>query len=217
MNNSAKALIGIGGVILIASIILFSWGGYTVDSGTGSPDSEDWSGYLIWEGKTPDTYTGEFTFTSAYNVWVEEDSEVYIYVYGEGDGYWDPCENWDECGLYDVDGKIPGYEYIGQIWIEDSGTYTVDFSSSDDSEVAIMIREDKSLGGFMGLVGGCGICCFGLVFLIAGLIMASSEKKSNVEMSAIVPVGTKDVVVVHDSPPQSDGEWWEESDIGKKS
>ena len=201
--------------MLVIGILAFAIGGAVISD--VSPDSEDWSGTLKWEGTTPTSYTGEFDWTHIYNVWVEEGSSVQVEVIGGDDeNRFFSCEELGDCGIFDEDGAIPGFEYIGEVSFMDSGTWQVEFSG--DNNVDVMIRDDDSFGGFLGIFGGGGVCCFGILFLLIGGILAATMKdKPKVEMSPIVPVGTEDVVVVHDSPPQSDGEWWEESDIGKKS
>ena len=201
--------------MLVIGILAFAIGGAVISN--VSPDSEDWSGTLKWEGTTPTTYTGEFDWTHIYNVWVEEGSSVQVEVIGGDDeNRFFSCEELEDCSIFDEDGAIPGFEYIGEVSFIDSGTWQVEFSG--DNNVDVMIRDDDSFGGFLGIFGGGGVCCFGILFLLIGGILAATMKdKPKVEMSPIVPVGTEDVVVVHDSPPQSDGEWWEESDIGKKS
>ena len=215
MRTAPKVMLGLGGVMLVIGILAFAIGGAVISD--DSPDSEDWSGTLKWEGTTPTTYTGEFDWTHIYNVWVEEGSSVQVEVIGgDHENRFFSCEELEDCGIFDEDGAIPGFEYIGEVSFMDSGTWQVEFSG--DNNVDVMIRDDDSFGGFLGLFGGGGFCCFGILFLLIGGILAATMKdKPKVEMSPIVPVGTEDVVVVHDSPPQSDGEWWEESDIGKKS
>ena len=215
MRTAPKVMLGLGGVMLVIGIFAFAIGGAVISD--VSPDSEDWSGTLKWEGTTPTTYTGEFGWTHIYNVWVEEGSSVQVEVIGgDHENRFFSCEELEDCGIFDEDGAIPGFEYIGEVSFMDSGTWQVEFSG--DNNVDVMIRDDDSFGGFLGIFGGSGVCCFGILFLLIGGILAATMKdKPKVEMSPIVPVGTEDVVVVHDSPPQSDGEWWEESDIGKKS
>ena len=215
MRTAPKVMLGLGGVMLVIGILAFAIGGAVISD--VSPDSEDWSGTLKWEGTTPTTYTGEFDWTHIYNVWVEEGSSVQVEVIGGDDeNRFFSCQELEDCGIFDEDGAIPGFEYIGEVSFTDSGTWQVEFSG--DNNVDVMIRDDDSFGGFLGLFGGGGFCCFGILFLLIGGILAATMKdKPKVEMSPIVPVGTEDVVVVHDSPPQSDGEWWEKSDIGKKS
>ena len=215
MRTAPKVMLGLGGVMLVIGILAFAIGGAVISN--VSPDSEDWSGTLKWEGTTPTTYTGEFDWTHIYNVWVEEGSSVQVEVIGGDDeNRFFSCEELEDCWVFDEDGAIPGFEYIGEVSFMDSGTWQVEFSG--DNNVDVMIRDDDSFGGFLGILGGGGVCCFGILFLLIGGILAATMKdKPKVEMSPIVPVGTEDVVVVHDSPSQSDGEWWEESDIGKKS
>ena len=215
MRTAPKVMLGLGGVMLVIGILAFAIGGAVISE--VSPDSEDWSGTLKWEGTTPTTYTGEFDWFHVYNVWVEEGSSVQVEVIGGDDeNRFFSCEELDDCSIFDEDGAIPGFEYIGEVSFEDSGTWQVEFSG--ENNVDVMIRDDDSFGGFLGILGGGGACCFGILFLLIGGILAATMKdKPKVEMSPIVPVETEDVVVVHDSSPQSDGEWWEESDIGKKS
>lgn len=215
MRTAPKVMLGLGGVMLVIGILAFAIGGAVISD--VSPDSEDWSGTLKWEGTTPTTYTGEFDWTHIYNVWVEEGSSVQVEVIdGDDENRFKSCEELEDCWIFDEDGAIPGFEYIGEVSFMDSGTWQVEFSG--DNNVDVMIRDDDSFGGFLGIFGGGGVCCFGILFLLIGGILAATMKdKPKVEMSPIVPVGTEDVVVVHDSPSQSDGEWWEESDIGKKS
>ena len=215
MRTAPKVMLGLGGVMLVIGIFAFAIGGAVISD--VSPDSEDWSGTLKWEGTTPTTYTGEFDWTHIYNVWVEEGSSVQVEVIGgDHENRFFSCEELEDFWIFDEDGAIPGFEYIGEVSFTDSGTWQVEFSG--DNNVDVMIRDDDSFGGFLGILGGGGVCCFGILFLLIGGILAATMKdKPKVEMSPIVPVGTEDVVVVHDSPPQSDGEWWEESDIGKKS
>lgn len=66
---------------------------------------------------------------------------------------------------------------------------------------------------------------------IGGIMAATMKDKPKVEMSPIVPVGTEDVVVVHDSPaaesaesaaadddsPPRDGEWWDGAESGENA
>ena len=215
MRTAPKVMLGLGGVMLVIGILAFAIGGAVISD--VSPDSEDWSGTLKWEGTTPTTYTGEFDWTHIYNVWVEEGSSVQVEVIdGDNENRFFSCEELDDCSIFDGDGAIPGFEYIGEVSFVDSGTWQVEFSG--ENNVDVMIRDDDSFGGFLGILGGGGVCCFGILFLLIGGILAATMKdKPKVGISPIVPVETEDVVVVHDSSSQSDGEWWEESDIEKKS
>jgi len=105
--------------------------------------------------------------------------------------------------------------------------------------VDVMIRDDDSFGGFLGILGGGGVCCFGILFLLIGGILAATMKdKPKAGLSPVSPVGSDGVVLVHgtpgaqsaessapsaesptadasagDGPPAaSDGEWWENSE-----
>ena len=186
MRTAPKVMLGLGGVMLVIGILAFAIGGAVFSD--VSPDSEDWSGTLKWEGTTPTTYTGEFDWTHIYNVWVEEGSSVQVEVIGGDDeNRFFSCEELEDCWIFDEDGAIPGFEYIGEVSFMDSGTWQVEFSG--DNNVDVMIRDDDSFGGFLGIFGGGGVCCFGILFLLIGGILAATMKdKPKVEMSPIVPV-----------------------------
>ena len=236
MRTAPKVMLGLGGVMLVIGILAFAIGGAVISD--VSPDSEDWSGTLKWEGTTPTTYTGEFDWTHIYNVWVEEGSSVQVEVIdGDDENRFKSCEELEDCWIFDEDGAIPGFEYIGEVSFMDSGTWQVEFSG--DNNVDVMIRDDDSFGGFLGILGGGGVCCFGILFLlIGGILAATMRDKPKAELSPVSPVGSDGVVVVHgtpaaqsaessapsaESPPAdasagdgppvaSDGEWWENSE-----
>ena len=227
MHTAAKVTLGFSGVLIVIGVISALVGGVSLGEtiGNSSPDNEDWSGELMWEGTTPTSYTGEFDWTHIYNVWVEDGGSVQVEVIGgDSENLFISCEELDDCSIFDEEGAIPGYEYIGEISVMDSGTWQVEFTVEDGDTVDVMIRDDPSFGGFLGILGGGVACCFGILFLIVGGIMAATMKdKSKVNMSPIVPVGTGDVVIVPDKPamgseapfsaddesePESDLEWW---------
>ena len=236
MHTAAKVMLGIGGVLTVIGIIVTLIGGFSLGEtfGNASEDSDDWSGELKWEGTTPMTYTGEFDWTHIYNVWVEEGSSVQVEIIdGDYENRFISCEELDDCWIFDEEGAISGYEYIGEISVMDSGTWQVEFTDENGGNVDVMIRDDGSFGGLLGFLGGSAACCLGIILLIIGGIMAATMKgKTKVQISPIVTVGTEDVVVVYespvtesvesgsaddDSPPESDNEWWNESDNGTNS
>ena len=173
--------------MLVIGILAFAIGGAVISD--VSPDSEDWSGTLKWEGTTPTTYTGEFDWTHIYNVWVEEGSSVQVEVIdGDDENRFKSCEELEDCWIFDEDGAIPGFEYIGEVSFVDSGTWQVEFSG--DNNVDVMIRDDDSFGGFLGILGGGGVCCFGIFFLlIGGILAATMRDKPKAELSPVSPVG----------------------------
>ena len=197
-------MLGLGGVLLVIGILAFAIGGAIVSE--VSPESEDWSGTLKWEGTTPTTYEGEFDWTHTYNVWVEEGSNVQVEVlFGSSDDRFISCEELDDCWIFDYDGAIPGFEYIGEIWIMNSGTYTVEFSG--DNNVDVMIRDDESFGGFLGMMGGGGVCCFGILFLIIGGILATTMKDKP-KLQTRIQIDNE-MVVVQD---ESNEKWYDQDE-----
>ncbi len=223
MRTAPKVVLGIGGVLLVIGIAVTMLGGASIDN--ANPDSEDWSGTLMWEGTTPTTYEGNFDWTHTYNVWVEEGESVQVEVL-DGDEYnrFISCEELEDCWVFDEDGAIAGYDYIGEIWIEDSGKFEVTFTAEHGGSVDVMIRDDSFFGGFLGMMGGFGACCFGILFLILGGILAVTMKdEPKVQMSTITPIDSDGSVVIQnpvaaesvestsadDNSPPNDGDWWE--------
>ena len=204
MRTAPKVMLGLGGVLLVIGILAFAIGGAIVSE--VSPESEDWSGTLKWEGTTPTTYEGEFDWTHTYNVWAEEGSNVQVEVlFGSSDDRFISCEELDACWIFDYDGAIPGFEYIGEIWIMNSGTYTVEFSG--DNNVDVMIRDDESFGGFLGMMGGGGVCCFGILFLIIGGILATTMKDKP-KLQTRIQIDNE-MVVVQD---ESNEKWYDQDE-----
>ena len=63
----------------------------------------------MFEGNTSTTFEGEFKWTAAYNIFVQDGANVTIEVFNSDvDNIFESCEVDDECDLYDVDGHING-------------------------------------------------------------------------------------------------------------
>ena len=181
MHKLADTIKGVGAILLLLGVVAF-WMGIQIDDGI-PPDEEDWSGTLMWEGITPATFEGEFSGFSTYYVWVkksgiyDEEFDVSVEVLNDTAMYFESCEEWGECRA------IPGYEYIGEIYLEDmfdAGTYEVQFTDENGGEAAVMIREDSDGGGFFVLMGGLFGCFVGILLLVVGgfLSFITKENKS---------------------------------------
>ncbi len=181
MHKLADTIKGVGAILLLLGAVAF-WMGIQIDDGI-PPDDEDWSGTLMWEGTTPATFEGEFSGFSTYYVWVkksgiyDEEFDVSVEVLNDTAMYFESCEEWGECRA------IPGYEYIGEIYLEDmfdAGTYEVQFTDENGGEAAVMIREDSDGGGFFVLMGGLFGCFVGILLLVVGgfLSFITKENKS---------------------------------------
>ena len=181
MHKLADTIKGVGAILLLLGVVAF-WMGIQIDDGI-PPDDEDWSGTLMWEGITPATFEGEFSGFSTYYVWVkksgiyDEEFDVSVEVLNDTAMYFESCEEWGECRA------IPGYEYIGEIYLEDmfdAGTYEVQFTDENGGEAAVMIREDSDGGGFFVLMGGLFGCFVGILLLVVGgfLSFITKENKS---------------------------------------
>ena len=217
MHKLADTIKGVGAILLLLGVVAF-WMGIQIDDGI-PPDDEDWSGTLMWEGITPATFEGEFSGFSTYYVWVkksgiyDEEFDVSVEVLNDTAMYFESCEEWGECRA------IPGYEYIGEIYLEDmfdAGTYEVQFTDENGGEAAVMIREDSDDGGFFVEMGGLFGCFVGILLLVVGgfLSFITKENKS----TYIEPIISESI----DRPPINseedqekgvetpDKEWWKD-------
>jgi|TARA_B110001454_G_scaffold160690_1_gene150114 hypothetical protein len=195
MHKVPKLTLGLGGILFIIGWVIF----LTMDADSPAPSSEDWSGTLMFEDSTPTTFEGEFKWSETYNVFVQDGSNVTIEVLNSDidDIFW-PCELDDECDMFDVDGHIDGYHYIGDLDFEEEGTgiynpftksgiYEISFTEENGETVNVMIREDTSFAGFLVFVGGMISCFSGIIVLIIGGILAMLIKeKPKVELSSTV-------------------------------
>jgi len=189
MHKLANTLKGVGAIFLLLGVVAF-WMVIGISDGT-PPDDEDWSGTLMWEGTTPATFEGEFSGYSTYDVWVkksgiyDEESDVSVEVLDDTAMYFVSCEEWDECR------SIPGYKYIGEIYLEDmfdAGTYEVQFTDENGGHPAVMIREDSDGGEFFVLMGGLFGCSVGILLLVIGVFLSfiTSVKKKSTYIEPII-------------------------------
>ena len=216
MHKLADTLKGVGAILLLLGVVAF-WVGTQIDDGIPH-DDEDWSGTLMWEGTTPATFEGEFSGFSTYNVWVkksgiyDEESDVSVEVLNDTAMYFVSCEEWDECR------SIPGYKYIGDIFLEDmwdAGTYEVQFTDENGGEAAVMIRENGEGGDFI-FTGGLFGCSIGILLLAIGGILSFFTKEN--KSAYIEPIISESI----DRPPINkeedqergvetpDKEWWKD-------
>ena len=216
MHKLADTIKGVGAILLLLGVVAF-WMGIQIDDGI-PPDDEDWSGTLMWEGTTPATFEGEFSGFSTYNVWVkksgiyDEESDVSVEVLNDTAMYFVSCEEWDECR------SIPGYKYIGDIYLEDmwdAGTYEVQFTDENGGEAAVMIRENGEGGDFI-FTGGLFGCSIGILLLAIGGILSFFTKEN--KSAYIEPIISESI----DRPPINseedqergvetpDKEWWKD-------
>ena len=119
---------------------------------------------------------------------MQEGANITVEILNGNDrNYFEPCENDDDCDMYDIEGNISGYEYIGEILIDDKGEYDIIFTEENGEAVEVMIREDQGFQSFLMIAGGSVGCFVGLLLLFIGGIMAMMMKESiDVELSSQV-------------------------------
>ena len=195
MHIATKITLGIGSLVTIVSIFGLVIGGSMLDS--MDSNDESWAGELMMEEKAPLDYEDNFEWTAIYNVFVEEGYDVNVEVLNGGDNaYFESCDIWGDCDFYDFDGKQEGFQYIGEIIVDKSGTYKISFIVNGDNEESptVMIREE-SITGFFGILGGSFGCCCGIVILIIGLILALTLKdKKVVNPNKVMIVGREESI-----------------------
>ena len=223
MHKVADTITAIGAILLLLGAVAV-WMGASIDDGI-TPDSEDWSGTLMWEGTTPATFEGEFGASSTYNVWAKKRFDVSVEVLNHSkDGYellkFVSCKEWDECGEYDEDGAIPGYEYIGEIYLEDmwdAGTYEVQFTDENGGEAAVMIREDSDPEIFV-LMGGFFGCFVGILLLVVGgLLSFFTKENKSTYIEPIIPPPPPPPINSEEDQEKAvetpDKPWWQDDKI----
>jgi hypothetical protein len=198
MHVMTKVTLGIGGVLLLISVAAIVIGGVSVDNAL-SEDSMNPPGDEYWTGNTPTTFSGELKWDSYYYVFVEEGRSVSVEVI-DGDEYsrFMPCEEDNSCDFF----YEPGYTYVGDIYVEYSGTWEVKFSGDVVGDSDVMIREDPiPIGGLLGMGGGCCGLCGALLLLIIGGIMAFTLKdKPKVQTTIQID---NEMVVIQEIPDES--------------
>ena len=171
MHVMTKVTLGLGTVLFVISSIAFVIGGAELDSALEevTPNSV---GYEDWTGDTSTEFNGELKWSSVYFVFVEEGYEVDVEV--SGSGYFESCEEYGDCDDFDV---FPGYDYIGDLEVDVSGDYEVDFSETEGRIIDVKITEEEiPVSGLLGAFGGCCGICGALFLLIVGGVMALTLK-----------------------------------------
>ena len=198
MHIMTKVTLSLGVVLFVISGIAFVIGGAEIDSAFGGKNESVVGDEEFWTGDTSTDFNGELKWEALYYVFVEEGYEVDVDV--SGSGYFTSCEEWDDCDLYDV---IPGYDYIGDIGVDVSGSYEVDFSETQGRNVDVKItEEDIPVGGILGLgVGCCGICGALLLLIIGGVLALTLKDQPKVQTSIQFD---NDLVVVNENPEDSE-------------
>ena len=197
MHVMTKVTLGLGTVLFVISSIAFVIGGAELDSALEevTPNSV---GYEYWTGDTSTEFNGELKWSSVYFVFVEEGYEVDVEV--SGSGYFESCEVWGDCELYDV---FPGYDYIGDIGVDTSGEYEVEFSETQGRIVDVKITEEEvPVSGLLGAFGGCCGICGALFLLIVGGVMALTLKDQPKVQTSIQ--FDNELVVVNENPEGSE-------------
>tara|TARA_B100002052_G_scaffold179772_1_gene163640 strand:- start:53 stop:661 length:609 start_codon:yes stop_codon:yes gene_type:complete len=192
-----KLTLGLGSVLFLISVIALVMGGAEIDSAFGDLDENTVGDEEFWTGDTSTDFNGELKWDATYYVFVEEGYEVDVDVYGSGQ--FTSCEYWDDCDLYDV---IPGYDYIGDIFVDTSGTTQVDFSETQGRNVDVKITEEEvPIEGILGFgVGCCGICGALLLLIIGGVLALTLKDQPKVQTSIQFDNGA---VVVNENPEDS--------------
>tara|TARA_B100000214_G_scaffold7885_1_gene5736 strand:- start:188 stop:793 length:606 start_codon:yes stop_codon:yes gene_type:complete len=192
-----KVTLGLGTVLFVISSIAFVIGGAELDSALEevTPNSV---GYEYWTGDTSTEFNGELKWSSVYFVFVEEGYEVDVDV--SGSGYFESCEEYGDCDDFDV---FPGYDYIGDLEVDVSGDYEVDFSETEGRIIDVKITEEEiPVGGLLGAFGGCCGICGALFLLIVGGVMALNLKDQPKVQTSIQ--FDNDLVVVNENSEDSE-------------
>ena len=194
-----KVTLSIGGVLLLISTAALVIGGASVNDALMESEERAGSGEEFWIGKSHSTFSGQLHWNSYYYVFVEEDRSVSVeLVDGDELSRFYPCEESYSCDYY----HSQGYDYIGEISVESSGNWEIEFSGDVVGSSDVMIREEKiPIDGLLGIGGGCCGLCGALLLLIIGGIMAFTLKdKPKVQTTIQID---NEMVVVKENPDES--------------
>lgn len=205
MHIMTKVTLGLGSVLFLISVIAIVMGGAELDSAFGDLEESSVGNEQFWTGDTSTDFNGKLKWDATYYVFVEDGYEIDVDV--SDSGYFTSCEVWGDCDLYDV---IPGYYYIGDIGVDTTGSYEVDFSETQGRNVDVKITEEEiPVGGILGLGGGCcGICGALLLLIIGGILALTLKDQTKVQTTIEFDNGAVDVD--KSSIPEESKEWWEE-------
>jgi hypothetical protein len=218
MRKIAKIIFAVGTLLTLVSIVGIVISGANLNM--ASPESEDWGGTLLWEGDTPSTIIEDFKWSAIYNVWVEigseDDIEIEIYNLDgtqEEANRFVSCSELNDCDIFDVDGKIDGFVYIGEIVVDNSGKYEISFTHSNGDNIDIQIREEN-IAGFFGILGGFVGCCVGIIVLLIGIsiIFLKKDKKELIPKQVMI-VGREERTEISDLTDleqEKNNEWWKD-------
>ena len=208
MHVMTKVTLSIGGVLLLISAAALAIG--VASASETSWWDDDSIGDEYWTGETSDSFSGELrgVFSAYYLVYVEEGYEVDIEIYEGSNGGWSEfssCQSWDDCEDYDT---IPGYDYIGEIDVEFSGDFKIDFTENESRSVDVMLREEKiPVNSLLGMGGGfCGLCCSLLLLIIGGIMAFTMKDKPKVQARIQID---NEMVVVQD---ESNEKWYDQDE-----
>jgi len=200
MHVMTKVTLSIGGVLLLISAAVLAIGGASASDTSWWDD--DSIGDEYWTGDTSTTFSEKLIWDAYYLVYVEEGYEVDIEIYEGSNGGWgefESCEEWDDCEDYDI---IPGYDYIGEINVDASDDFEIEFTENEDRSVDVMIREEKiPVTSLLGMGGGfCGLCCSLLLLIIGGIMALKLKDKPKVQTTIQID---NEMVVVQENPDES--------------
>ena len=200
MHVMTKVTLSVGGVLLLISAAVLAIGGASASDTSWWDD--DSIGDEYWTGDTSTTFSEKLNWDSYYLVYVEEGYEVDIEIYegsNGGWGYFESCEEWDDCEDYDI---IPGYDYIGEINVDASDDFEIEFTENEGRSVDVMIREEKiPVTSLLGMGGGfCGLCCSLLLLIIGGIMALTLKDKPKVQTTIQID---NEMVVVQENPDES--------------
>lgn len=190
MHKIPKRVLNIGFGCLVLGFAGLMLGNFLINLDSSPPSSEDWSGTLMFEGNTSTTLESEFKWGKNYNIFVEDGANVSVEVLNsDTDDIFESCEVDDDCDMYDVDGYIDGYHYIGDLDFDDvgAGTYEISFTEENGEVVDVMIREEGGFAAMLALAAGVIVCSTGVFVLIIGAILAKVIKENTqVELTSTV-------------------------------
>lgn len=186
MSGSGKIMMGLGGVLLVASLSFIGYGYIMTEDGGDFDPSNDG----MWQGKASDTPHTMPTFTTTgsfhYMVYVKDGSAApnISLMSDDSEEMYKSCSD-NSCNV------DSGYRQIGYFTIPTNDTRAYTLTITGDGTVYIMEPLQGALdviGGWMSIaIGTCGGIC-GLVILLIGLSIKNKKPPQVVVVQQTAPM-----------------------------
>ena len=189
VHKGAKWTMGIGGAVLLISLIFIVFGVLGIMESASETDEH-------WTGTAPVTTELKLSEMSTYPVFVEDTDTTVTISPSSDDNRFIPCSS-DDASYYCGDKSDSGLTYIGDLSVIISGNYSVEFDGNGAIEIREMEFETEDI-----LATGLGTCacCLGAITLLVGIILAFTLKEKAAHSNVVMVDPSTGQLISHQQP-----------------